>query len=199
MTHLFSCYGRALGTSTCDVSSCRGLCLISPRKAGRKEGKQGFWWLGHTFGNLAGEHRPKGESMALGWHLSSAPPPTSCLFPHLWHRDVNSAKRCACCIQQVASKCWSSFPLHPSGAGRAPQGLWVKGSRVEMWEDRVLYQPRPLKSRSLPTPGAGPGDRPVSPRWNQRPRALQQVSLPTAASGWPPACTGYTELQPPPT
>lgn len=108
-----------------------------PQERGREEGKQGFRWLGYTFGNLAGEHRPKGESMALGRHLSSVVYSHCTIshklpqFPHLQHRD--SAKGCACCIQQVVSKCWSSFPLHPSGGGRAPQGLWVKSSSVETW------------------------------------------------------------------
>lgn len=71
LTRWGSCRWRALGTRAGDVSSCPGLCLLSPRKAGWEEGERGFRRLGDTFGNLAGEHRPKGESMALGWHLSS--------------------------------------------------------------------------------------------------------------------------------
>lgn len=104
-------------------------------------------------------------------------------FPYLWHRDVNSAKRCTCCIQQVVSKCWSSFPLHPSGVGRAPQGLWVKGSSAETWEDRVLHQSRPLRSRSLLIPGAGPGDCQPVPGRTRDPRLCSRSPCPQLLPG----------------
>lgn len=89
------------------------------------------------------------------------------------------------------------LPPHPSGVGRAPQGLWVQGSSVESGEDTVLFcrypefeefadlgcRPRrsdldPRGSPSAPSRTGGPGLCRGSP-------------VPTVASEWPRGCGGY--------